>query len=75
MCIDNFGPLQIVKLLINTELLTALLPIFEGRAAMWVKQTETFFTSLLLLFIFPRDPEKSQIFSMQHQCLPVKAEQ
>jgi hypothetical protein len=25
------------KLLINTELLTALLPIFGGRAAMWVK--------------------------------------
>jgi hypothetical protein len=24
-------------LLINTELLTALLPIFGGRAAMWVK--------------------------------------
>jgi hypothetical protein len=25
------------KLLINSELLTALLPIFGGRAAMWVK--------------------------------------
>ena len=31
------------KLLINSELLTALLPIFGGRAAMWVNFVESDF--------------------------------